>query len=575
MQTKYAKNVDLNCPLNEYPRPQLKRDNWLCLNGPWDCAFTDAPEQPASYDKKIIVPFSPETELSGVGRSLKPDEYLWYRRTVELPSGTRDKRFLLHFGAVDQIAAVYVNGSLTGVHMGGYTSFEIDITSFIIAGTNEIVVMVSDETDRSWQSRGKQKTNKGGIFYTPQSGIWQTVWLEAVPQTYIKNLRILPLFDQGSLSVTINTNNPCTVQIGAMGVTAKGDSGKTVILKLPESWQAWSPENPKLYDLYAKAGDDEIASYFGMRKFAVDTDENGVKRLFLNGKPYFHTGVLDQGYYADTLLTPPCDQAMEDDLRLMKDMGFNCIRKHIKQEPLRWYYHCDKLGLLVWQDMVNGGGPLKNLTALVPAVFAEFSLNDSNYSLFSRESEEGRKQYYRELGEMLDTLYNCPCIAMWVPFNEGWGQFDSAKAVEFIKERDTSRTIDHASGWHDQHIGDIKSLHIYRRPYKFKKDRLGRAVLLTEFGGYTYRVPDHFWSEKTFGYHGCENSQALLDDFTRLYENEIIAQKPLGLAASIYTQLSDVEEEDNGLITFDREVVKLPVEAVRALNDKLKDHPQQ
>ena len=560
MQTKYAKNVDLNCPLNEYPRPQLKRDNWLCLNGPWDCAFTDAPEQPASYDKKIIVPFSPETELSGVGRSLKPDEYLWYRRTVELPSGTRDKRFLLHFGAVDQIAAVYVNGSLTGVHMGGYTSFEIDITSFIIAGTNEIVVMVSDETDRSWQSRGKQKTNKGGIFYTPQSGIWQTVWLEAVPQTYIKNLRILPLFDQGCLSVTINTNTPCTVQIGAMGVTAKGDSGKAVILKLPESWQAWSPENPKLYDLYAKAGDDEIASYFGMRKFAVDTDENGIKRLFLNGKPYFHTGVLDQGYYADTLLTPPCDQAMEDDLRLMKDMGFNCIRKHIKQEPLRWYYHCDKLGLLVWQDMVNGGGPLKNLTALVPAVFAEFSLNDSNYSLFSRESEEGRKQYYRELGEMLDTLYNCPCIAMWVPFHEGWGQFDAAQVCVRILEMDTTRVIDHASGWHDQGIGFVRSIHTYRRPFRMKYGAEERAVILSGCGGYAYRIDGHSETDKSYGYQKFDSANSFKFALRDLYKSQILPACEEGLSAAVYAQLSDVEDELTGLVTYDRKVVKLAPE---------------
>ena len=571
MKTRYEKDVDLSCPLNEYPRPQMVRDRWMCLNGPWECAFTDTPEPPKNWDLTIIVPFSPESQISGIGKSLEPGKYLWYRRNFQLTPDLTAPRCLLHFGAVDQIAAVYINGSLAGVHMGGYTSFGMDIAPFLVRGTNEITVMVSDDTDMSWQSRGKQKTKRGGIFYTPQSGIWQTVWLEPVPAAYISSMVILPLFDEGKLSVTVNTNVPAAMEVSTLGVSMKGDSGKPVILTLPEGWKAWSPEDPQLYDLSVSAGEDRISAYYGMRKFSVETAPDGNKRLFLNNKPYFHTGVLDQGYYADTLLTPPCDQAMEDDIRMVKDMGFNCIRKHIKQEPLRWYYHCDRIGMLVWQDMVNGGGPLKKITAQLPAVLSEFSIKDSNYSLFSRQSAEGRAQYYKELGEMLDTLINCPSIAMWVPFNEGWGQFDAEKAVEFIRKRDMSRTIDHASGWHDQHIGELKSLHVYMRPYKLHKDKLGRAIMLTEFGGYQLRVDGHCFNEKTYGYHGCTSRENLAADLKTLFERDIIAQKPLGLCASIYTQVSDVEDEVNGLVTYDREVIKVPAELLRGLNDQIKD----
>lgn len=571
MKTKYEKNVDLSCPLNEYPRPQMVRDNWTCLNGPWQCAFTDTAEQPQRWDYTIIVPFSPESEISGVGKALEPGKFLWYRRTFEISDAPASSHYILHFGAVDQIAAVYVNGALAGVHMGGYTCFEMDVTPFLVRGTNEITVMVSDDTDMSWQSRGKQKTKRGGIFYTPQSGIWQTVWLEKVPQTYVQSMLILPLFDEGKLSVTVKTNAAAEVNIKAMDASASGESGQPINLTLPEGWEAWSPENPKLYPLYVSAGEDKITAYFGMRKFSVETAPDGNKRLFLNGKPYFHTGVLDQGYYADTLLTPPCDQAMIDDITMIKDMGFNCIRKHIKQEPLRWYYHCDRLGILVWQDMINGGGKLNKITALVPAKFPEFSIKDSNYHMFGRESAEGRAQYYKELDEMLDALINCPCIALWTPFNEGWGQFDSEKVVEFIKRRDTSRTIDHASGWNDQHIGELKSLHIYLRPYKFSKDKLGRAVILSEFGAYQLVEEGHCFSKDITGYKDCRSREKLIADFTKLYERDIIAQKPLGLCASIYTQLSDVEDEVNGFVTFDREVIKIPAETVRRLNEKLKD----
>jgi len=569
MKTKYE--INRSCPLSEYPRPQMRRDSYLCLNGKWQCAFTQNGEEPREYPDEILVPFSPETESSGLGRSLGPDESLWYRRTFELPEAEADARFLLHFGAVDQTAAVYVNGKLCEFHMGGYTPFTVDVSPFVKSGTNELIVMVMDATDKSWMSRGKQKTQRGGIWYTPQSGIWQTVWLEAVPDVYIRNLVIKPLFDEGKVSVKVLTSKDCRVCVTAMDVAVLGESGQELELRLPAGWKAWSPEEPVLYKLEVEAGKDKVESYFGMRKFAVDVDESGAKRLFLNNKPYFHTGVLDQGYYADTLLTAPCDQAMIDDISLMKSMGYNTLRKHIKIEPLRWYYHCDRLGMLVWQDMVNGGEVYTKACAQLPAALPWVSVKDSNYNFFGRGDESGRKQYYKELGDMLDNLISCVSIAMWVPFNEGWGQFDAAKAVAFIEERDKTRTIDHASGWHDQHIGQTRSLHVYMRPYKFRKDRLGRAVMLTEFGGYSLREEGHCFNDKTYGYRGENSREELLADFKTLYERDIIRQKPMGLCAAIYTQLSDVEDEVNGFITFDREVVKIDPEEVRKLNLRLRD----
>ena len=569
MKTNYE--INTGCPLSEYPRPQMRRDSYLCLNGYWQCAFTHNGEEPKEYPEKILVPFSPETETSGISRSLGPDESLWYRRTFDLPAAGNGSRFLLHFGAVDQTAAVYVNGKLCEFHMGGYTPFTIDITPFVKKGSNELIVMAMDSTDKSWMSRGKQKTERGGIWYTPQSGIWKTVWLEAVPDVYIRQLIIRPLFDEGKLSVRAVTNKPVRVTVTAMDVAVIGESDSELELRLPAGWKPWSPEEPVLYPMQISAGNDRVESYFGMRKFAVENDAEGVPRLFLNNRPYFHTGVLDQGYYADTLLTAPCDQAMIDDITLMKSMGYNTLRKHIKIEPLRWYYHCDRLGMLVWQDMVNGGETYTKIATQMPALLSRISVNDSCYSFFGRGDETGRKQYYKELGDMLDHLVNCVSIAMWVPFNEGWGQFDAEKAVAFIEARDTTRTIDHASGWHDQRIGKTKSLHIYLRPYKFRKDRLGRAVMLTEFGGYSLREEGHCFNDKTYGYRGESTREELLKDFRILYERDIIRQKPMGLCAAIYTQLSDVEDEVNGFITFDREVVKIDPEEVRKLNEQLKD----
>lgn len=566
MKTIWGETLDPNSVLPEYPRPQMERDSYLNLNGRWEYAITESNDMPQRFDGEILVPFSPESELSGVGRTLQPNQTLWYRRTVPLPDGFNRGRVLLHFGAVDQEATVFLNDTEVCSHVGGYTPFTADVTD-CLRDKNILTVRVHDVTDTSWQSRGKQKLSPGGIWYTAQSGIWQTVWMESVPREYISGLRITPLFDESVVELTVISDgkHPCHAQTANIEITFM--SNEPVRLPVP-GFIPWSPENPHLYDLFVTMGEDSVKSYYGMRKFSVETDERGTKRLFLNNRPYFHTGLLDQGYYCDGLYTAPTDEAMVFDIKAAKSMGFNMLRKHIKIEPLRYYYHCDRLGLLVWQDMVNGGGKYKPSVITAPA-FLNIHRKDSRYRQFARETEQGRKQYLHELDETVTHLYNAVCIAMWVPFNEGWGQFDAADAVERLKRYDSTRTIDHASGWYDQGAGDVNSLHVYFRPYHFRPDRLGRAVVLSEFGGYQYRAEGHCFNNHTFGYRPMHSPEQFLSEFQNLYENQIIPAKEQGLSACVYTQLTDVESEVNGLITYDRKVVKLPCEEVKRLNDRL------
>ncbi len=557
MKTRFSQDVDQNCPLSEYPRPQMERKSWTCLNGPWDYAFTKDGKQAAAWDGKILVPFSPESELSGVGRKLDAEETLWYHRTFAYSRKKEGERTLLHFGAVDQRATVYVNGTETGSHRGGYTAFSLDITELLKEGENQLTVSVRDYLGKYEDARGKQSEKPGGIWYTPQSGIWQTVWMETVPANYIQRLKIDPDLDGQKCLVTVQSETPESVIITLGGVSFVGRTGVPIELK-PERIRPWSPEDPYLYDFTVRMGEDEVNSYFGLRKFSVEKDKDGTPRLFLNGRPYFHNGLLDQGYWPDGLYTAPTDEAMIYDIATMKSMGFNCLRKHIKIEPDRWYYHCDRLGMLVWQDMPSGGGSYSALVTMTSVAFSRFSLKDDNYKLFARESSEGREQYYRELTEMVTQLYNTVCVAVWVPFNEGWGQFDAEKAVSKIMETDRSRTIDHASGWHDQHIGEVQSLHIYFKPVRFRKDRYGRAVCLTEFGGLTLGLEGHTYEAKEAGYFRSKDLEALKEDFGNLYRKQIIPAWEKGLSAAIYTQVSDVEGEVNGILTYDREVEKLP-----------------
>lgn len=567
MKTVWGEKLDPAHILEEYPRPQMTRESYLNLNGTWEYAITETDAPPENYDGEILVPFSPESVLSGVNRTLLPTQTLWYRRALTLPEGFNKGRVLLHFGAVDQLSTVYLNGSEATSHTGGYTPFSADITPYLQA-ENVLVVRVRDYSDSAWYSRGKQKTRRGGIWYTAQSGIWQTVWAESVPENYIAGLKITPLFDSGELELTVFSEDgrSCTARTDFGALTFQ--SNTPARLKVP-NFTAWSPETPQLYPLSVEMGEDKVESYFGMRKFSVEPDEKGVMRLFLNNKPYFHTGLLDQGYFCDGLYTAPSDEALVYDIQTAKALGFNMLRKHIKIEPLRFYFHCDRLGILVWQDMVNGGGAYKKLTIASPLVTG-VHWRDSFYRAFAREDAVGREQYYRELDETVHHLYNAVSLSLWVPFNEGWGQFDAKEAVRRIQALDTTRTIDHASGWHDQKIGQLKSLHVYFKPYRFRPDKLGRAVVLSEFGGYNYRAEGHCMSDRDFGYKRLKTPEKLLEAYKRLYLREILPAKEKGLSATVYTQLTDVEDELNGLVTYDRSVIKLPPEEVREMNDRLR-----
>ena len=565
MLTRWGKTFDLTKPLQEYPRPQLRRDPFMILNGIWDYAITKTDAFPQGWGA-IVVPFSPESELSGVRRMLHADEYLWYRKKFYVRDEFASHRHLiLHFGAVDQAADVFINGDFCVHHEGGYTPFSADVTKlWKWREYNEIAVRVTDDTDKTWRSRGKQKTKRGGIWYTPQSGIWQTVWMESVPENFVRDLLIVPRCEDAEFEITVFTDTPaeCRLMIGERSFSFI--TNEPFRIPMP-GFEYWSPEHPKLYEFTVETGKDKVISYFAMRSFGTGKDENGIPRLFLNGKPYFHNGLLDQGYYSDGLLTPPSDEAMINDIQTAKDLGYNTLRKHIKIEPLRWYYHCDRLGMLVWQDFVNGGRKYNFLFVSGPVKIDPPVVPDRMYRLFGRQDAEGRAEYYRELDETVRLLRNTPSIAMWVPFNEGWGQFDAAEAAEKMRALDPTRTIDTVSGWYDQEIGDFRSHHVYFKPYVFKRDKLGRTVLLSEFGGYTCRVEGHNFNEKTFGYKGFKSIDDLRSAFEKLYREEIIPAREKGLAAAIYTQLTDVEDELNGMMTYDREILKFDPAATREL----------
>ena len=573
MLTKWGKNLNPDNLLAEYPRPQMVRESYLNLNGYWDYAITASDQFPVTFDGRILVPFSPEAELSGVGKTLLPHQFLWYRRSIALPEGFFKGRLLLHFGAVDQMATVFLNGAPVGSHAGGYLPFTLDITrTWKTDEVNELSVCVRDTTDTSWHSRGKQKTNRGGIWYSPQSGIWQTVWLESVPERYIQNLRITPDFDAGMVVFEIAANESEVCSVECDGRTVNGKANHAINLMLPD-FEPWTPENPRLYPVTVRMGEDAVTSYFGMRKFSISCDHAGIPRFYLNNQPIFQSGLLDQGYWSDGMLTAPSDDALIADIQMAKDMGFNMLRKHIKIEPLRWYYHCDRLGMLVWQDMPNGGEKYSWLFISAPT-FIDLKVSDRRYRCFARQAKEGREQYKRELDEMLDLLHNVVSLAVWVPFNEGWGQFDARNVTDHIRSRDNTRPIDSTSGWYDQQCGDFLSRHIYFKDYHFKRDQNGRTVALSEFGGYNFRVQGHAYNEKDFGYKRLTKQSDLEDALRKLYIEQIQPCVANGLAAAIYTQLSDVEDELNGLVTYDREVQKLSPVFFSEINRVLKESMQ-
>ncbi|PJZ44535.1 glycoside hydrolase family 2 protein [Leptospira brenneri] len=553
----------------EYPRPQLERNSYLNLNGEWNLSHSSLGSD-TKKQYKINVPFSPESKASGLGSFiLQPDEELIYEREFELTDSFIKDITILHFGAVDYSCVCYINEKEVGSHKGGFLPFQFDITPYINVGKNKIELKVTDPTDTGVQSRGKQKLKRGGIWYTPQSGIWQTVWIESVSKDYIQDIKITPNIDTESVEILLTTAGISpTIQIFDGETIIAETSGKRVDIKIP-NMELWSPENPKLYEILIKTDGDTVRSYFGMRKFSIGFDGK-FKRLFLNNKPYFHNGLLDQGYWSEGLLTPPSDEEMEKEIKLMKDMGFNMLRKHIKIEPLRWYYHCDRLGILVWQDFVCGGGAYETWkVAYLP--FIGWKTKDTKYKFLNRKDESGRDEFISEMDETVNLLKNTVSLSVWVLFNEGWGQFDSVKLTEKLRKLDNTRTIDSVSGWYDQgkNSSDLKSLHLYYQKLKLPKNET-RVIVLSEFGGYSLKTDGHVYDEnKLFGYKILPDKTSLEKEYTDLIENQLVPLIDQGLSASIYTQVSDVEEEINGLVTYDRKVVKFDIEFMQKLNAKI------
>ena len=551
-------------PLSEYPRPQLYRNSYLSLNGYWDYKITKSGDIPTSFDKKILVPFSPESQKSGVNHLLKPDEYLFYHLSFSLDKDFIKDKVLLHFTAVDQIAEVYINNHFLGKHIGGFLPFSFDIKPYL-EKENHLVVKVQDFTDTSYHSRGKQRLKHGGIWYTPQSGIYMPVWLESVSLEYVEEVKFTPDIDKKEIVINIKSKAKEAI-IHIFNMDRPIDTNKDVHIKV-KNMHLWSTEDPYLYFVRITTREDEVNSYFAMRKFSIIKDEKGISRFALNNKPIFMKGVLDQGYYFDTLLTPPSYESYIKDIELVKSLGFNTIRKHIKIEIPRWYFECDKRGIIIWQDFVNGGNKYKLSTITLPLITG-IHKKDNKYKLFARGDIEGRKEAIKEFKETINYLYNSPCIALWTIFNEGWGQFDSESILKELQEIDNTRIYDHASGWHDQRIGNVKSMHVYFKKVKLPKKE-DRCISLSEYGGLVYKIKDHSMNGNHV-YKAYKNKQDYLDAYQKMIDRDIVSNIPKGLSASIYTQLSDVEEETNGFITFDREVVKADPLLIKKINDKIK-----
>ena len=665
--TKWGEEVKKACevldyvPLPEYPRPQMRREDYTVLNGWWECRIALCKKLPdcecgqiAKSDKEkesvfwqqILVPFSPESALSGVGRQLQPGEELWYRRNVQISEDeyqthrAKKDRLLLQFGAVDQECRVYWNGRLVGSHRGGYLAFTMEVTEFVRPGANELQVICTDESDTGAEARGKQKLHPGGMFYTAQSGIWQTVWMEWVPQRSVEWIKIMPQPDEGVVRIRVrvsaqgqsaellNTENSIekfqtengnweNVESDKNG-TQKRNVNKTeknndldkekiyvnsedmahnhmpkqifitVLSKEKEEeklqascipsrrgagWtdydaaitiqnaKLWSPEHPFLYDLEIRAGEDHVKSYFAMRTFSVEPDENGIPRFCLNHQPYFLNGVLDQGYWPEGLYTAPSDEAFVSDIERMKEYGFCLLRKHCKLEPMRWYYHCDRLGMLVWQDMVNGGETYDmNRICYLPTLLHSFQTKKGySEAACGRKDRAGCEAWKQDCMQTVRQLFNVPSLAGWVIFNEGWGQFDTKEMTALVKKLDGSRPVDAASGWFDFGCGDYRSEHNYffklQVPKKWKKNPGGRAFVISEYGGLTLKIPGHIWKEQSYGY-GKLSSQAEFQEQFRKLQEEILTLEKDGLSGAIYTQVSDIEEEINGIYTYDRRVRK-------------------
>lgn len=573
--TQWAADVNPANTLPEYPRPQMQRSDWQNLNGLWHYSIIPVSDNdviPSAFQGKILVPFAAESALSGVSKTVGKDSILWYQRGITVTDKRKRKRVLLHFGAVDWRSDIYVNGKKIGRHEGGYDPFTFDITDALKKGTKQtLAVRVWDPTDEGPQPHGKQVVHPRGIWYTPVTGIWQTVWLETVPDTYIASMKQTPDIDNKNITVSAFVKNmkpgdelSISAWKGNEKVAEKTGADTSVTLSIPDP-ETWSPSHPFLYDLkltVMRKGKavDEVKSYFAMRKISVAPDASGIKKMMLNNKFIFEFGPLDQGWWPDGLYTAPTDEALKFDIEKTKEMGFNLIRKHIKVEPARWYYYCDSIGMLVWQDMPSGD--LGNHWESRPGVLGRATDRD--------RTPESEGYYRKEWNAIMNALHNFPCIIVWTPFNEAWGQFKTVEITNWTKQKDPSRLVNSASGGNFYPVGDIEDLHNYPDPAMPRPDIFGdkKALVLGEFGGLGLPVDDHTWQEKNWGYQSFKSNDSLFKRYQSLTAKleELIKA---GLSAAVYTQTTDVEGEVNGFMTYDRKVMKMPIEKLKADNEKL------
>ena len=556
LKTEYIEEMDKKTPWNEYPRPSMVRDSFICLNGRWDYATAKEGDVP-EYNDQILVPFPHESLLSGIERLVPDGHLMHYRRNFTIPEGFNKGRIFLHFGAVDTICKVFLNGKELGKNEGGYLPFCFDITESLNNGENQLCVIVKDELDLNYPY-GKQTKKRGGMWYTPVSGIWQTVWLESVPESHIVKLKITSTIDKVSIKVLGGEKHKkITLKSGEV-FEFDGDE----ITIVPKEIHLWSPESPYLYNFTLECGEDRVESYFALREIGVN-NVNGVPRLTLNGKPYLFNGLLDQGYYPDGIFLPATSRGYEDDILRMKECGFNMLRKHIKVEPEIFYHLCDKHGMVVFQDMVNNSDYSWLIDTALPTIgFKRLPI------LFRHNSRRSREIFEEHMYGTLDHLHFFPSVLYYTIFNEGWGQFDADKMYAKAKAFDPTRVYDATSGWFWRRHSDVDSRHVYFKKVKIgKKD--GRPIVISEFGGYSHRVKGHLFGESEYGYGGYETAEEYEAALIRLYGEEI---KPLireGICALVYTQVSDVEDETNGLLTYDRRVLKPNAKALRAVMDEL------
>lgn len=546
-------------PWNTYPRPQMKRDSFFCLNGEWEFCTAKNSVIPGFFGEKITVPFPPQSLLSGLHREIPESDYLFYRKTFSLPESFNRGRVILHFGAVDQLAEVWLNGKTIGEHEGGYEHFSFDITS-VLKEENVLIVKAKDNMSSFVLPYGKQSANRGGMWYTPVSGIWQTVWIESVPEKYITSVDIKTGNDFAEFSIEGISEGTILIKTSKKTIKENFSEGKARIeIKNPK---IWSPKHPYLYECEISAGEDKIETYFALRTLSIE-DFGGIKRLCLNGKPCFFHGLLDQGYWSDGILTPASPECYEKDILAAKSLGFNTLRKHIKIEPEQFYYDCDRLGMIVFQDMVNNGDYSFFRDTALPTVGFKHR-NDKKL----HHDRKTRKAFLEAMEQTVRQLKNHPCICYWTIFNEGWGQFCSTEAYRRMKELDDSRFIGSTSGWFKGGESDVSSEHCYFKPFKIKSSKL--PVVLTEFGGYAFAPEDHrFNVGNEYGYKKFKTREELVFAVSELYERDIIPAIKKGLCAAIYTQVSDVEDETNGILSYDRKVLKIKPEEFLPVSEKI------